>query len=78
MSSVVALRGAISGEHGIGLAKTQFMKMQYGQPSLDLMKKIKEVFDPHGILNPGKLFEPFSPWEYEKVDYSFPWDLAKK
>lgn len=47
--------GFISGEHGIGYAKKTYMAKQLGDPMLALMKGIKDVFDPHGILNPGKV-----------------------
>jgi glycolate oxidase len=50
------LGGTISGEHGVGLTKMQFIKKEIGPAELTLMKKIKNVFDPNGILNPGKIF----------------------
>ncbi|RJR20955.1 MAG: FAD-binding protein [Nitrospiraceae bacterium] len=50
------LGGTISGEHGIGLTKKQFVGMELSDVSIELMKKIKGVFDPKGILNPGKMF----------------------
>lgn len=52
----VELGGTISGEHGIGTAKAPFMSKELGQNELDLMKRIKNLFDPNGILNPGKIF----------------------
>lgn len=52
----VEMGGSITGEHGVGLSKKEFMKWMYGEKELELMKKIKEVFDPKGILNPGKIF----------------------
>lgn len=52
---VIDLGGALSGEHGIGLEKRPYMTLQYGEKELQLMRAIKRVFDPHGILNPGKL-----------------------
>ena len=48
------LDGAISGEHGIGLSKMEFMSLEVNQDSLELMKNVKSAFDPHNILNPGK------------------------
>jgi len=48
--------GTISGEHGIGLTKSAYMGMEIPEAELELMKKIKGVFDPKGILNPGKIF----------------------
>ena len=74
MEKVVDLNGAISGEHGVGLAKSHFMELQFNEAQLRLMREIKAVFDPNGILNPGKWFEPFSPWNYQKESFRFPWD----
>ncbi|MBA4393024.1 MAG: glycolate oxidase subunit GlcD [Desulfobacca sp.] len=50
------LGGTISGEHGIGLTKAPFLAMELDPVSLTLMKKIKDLFDPNHILNPGKIF----------------------
>lgn len=52
----VALGGTISGEHGIGLVQKEFMPLKYSDINLNLMRGIKQVFDPNGILNPGKIF----------------------
>lgn len=52
----VKLRGTLSGEHGIGLVQKQYMPIAFNQVQLELMKSIKQVFDPKGILNPGKIF----------------------
>ncbi len=52
----VDLGGSISGEHGIGYVKAQYLDMAIDQPTLEVMKGIKKVFDPNGILNPGKMF----------------------
>ncbi len=52
----IALGGSISGEHGIGYVKAQYLDMAVDQPTLEIMKAIKKVFDPNGILNPGKMF----------------------
>jgi D-lactate dehydrogenase len=51
----IALGGTLSGEHGIGLAKRDFMPQAIGPATLALMREVKRVFDPDGILNPGKL-----------------------
>ena len=53
---VVRLEGAISGEHGIGLAKRSFMPLALSDDEMALMIRLKATFDPHGILNPGKIF----------------------
>jgi len=52
----VALGGSISGEHGIGYVKAAYLDMAIDAPTLSIMKSIKKVFDPNGILNPGKMF----------------------
>jgi len=52
----VALGGSISGEHGIGYVKAAYLDMAIDAPTLEIMKGIKKVFDPNGILNPGKMF----------------------
>ena len=53
---VVALGGTISGEHGIGLVQKPYMHIAFPEITLNLMREIKKVFDPNGILNPGKIF----------------------
>jgi len=52
----VSLGGTLSGEHGIGIAKRPYMSIALSDINLNLMRGIKKVFDPHGILNPGKIF----------------------
>jgi glycolate oxidase len=52
------LGGAISGEHGIGTEKKAYVAELEDPVKLDLMRRIKAAFDPHGILNPGTIFEP--------------------
>ncbi len=56
MEKTVELNGTISGEHGVGLAKKPFINIELDEERLKVMKKIKEIFDPKGILNPGKIF----------------------
>lgn len=53
---VIALRGTISGEHGVGIEKRPFLPREIDPPTLALMRDLKRVFDPNAILNPGKLF----------------------
>ncbi len=55
----IELGGTISGEHGVGITKSPYISKEIGLIELNLMKQIKNVFDPNGILNPGKIF--FSP-----------------
>jgi len=52
----VELGGTISGEHGIGYVKAPYLDYAIDKPTLEIMKGIKKVFDPNGILNPGKMF----------------------
>ncbi len=56
MSTVLEMGGTLSGEHGVGLDKMDFVGMEIEPATLDLMRAIKRQFDPNGILNPGKLF----------------------
>lgn len=53
---VVKLGGTISGEHGIGFVQKNYMNIAFSESQLNLMKSIKQLFDPKGILNPGKIF----------------------
>lgn len=54
-TEVVKLGGTISGEHGIGWVQKEYLKIACSETELDLMRAIKNVFDPKGILNPGKV-----------------------
>jgi glycolate oxidase len=54
VAAAVELNGTLSGEHGIGLAKTQFLPLVMNEDSIEFMSVIKKAVDPHGILNPGK------------------------
>jgi len=53
---VVRLGGTLSGEHGIGITKAEFVPLEVDETALAVMQKIKRVFDPNNILNPGKIF----------------------
>ena len=50
------LGGTISGEHGIGLIQQEYMNIVFSEKALNIQREIKKVFDPNGILNPGKMF----------------------
>jgi glycolate oxidase len=52
----ISLKGTLSGEHGIGYVQKNYMDIAFSETHLQLMKGIKSIFDPNGILNPGKIF----------------------
>jgi len=54
--TAISLGGTISGEHGIGNVKSEFLALEIPPHELQLMKSLKHLFDPKGILNPGKIF----------------------
>jgi len=54
--AAVALGGTLSGEHGIGLLKKQFLELDLGPEAIGIMRKVKDAIDPLGIMNPGKIF----------------------
>ena len=54
----VALGGTLTGEHGVGLLKRQWLKEELGEKQWQLQWQIKKLFDPNNILNPGKVFDP--------------------
>jgi glycolate oxidase len=56
--AVVALEGTLSGEHGIGVLKAPYLALEQSAQLIDWQKRIKALFDPKGILNPGKIFAP--------------------
>ena len=74
MRHVVSLGGSITGEHGIGLAKVPFMKLQHSKEAIEAMQSVKKALDPNAILNPGKIFHPFEVWDHQTVDKKMPWD----
>ncbi len=74
METVVALGGAISGEHGIGLAKTPFLRLQHSPAQVRAMQAVKHALDPRGVLNPGKMFDVFHVWKHPRLDVKLPWD----
>src|SRR5438874_4478367 len=50
-------KGSLSAEHGVGIARTEYMREQLGDELLGVMREIKRTFDPKSIFNPGKIFE---------------------
>ena len=55
-NEAIKLGGTITGEHGTGLSKKQFLEVVAGSPGLEMMMKIKSVMDVNNIMNPGKIF----------------------
>jgi glycolate oxidase len=53
---VVELRGTLSGEHGIGVMKAPYLHYEQSEAVIELGRRIKAVFDPKGLLNPGKIY----------------------
>jgi glycolate oxidase len=52
----IEMGGTLSGEHGIGLTKKDYLPLELGHTELTLMRRLKHLLDPRGILNPGKIF----------------------
>jgi glycolate oxidase len=58
MRLTVRLGGTITGEHGVGYAKRDFLPLEQAGNVIDLQLQLKAVFDPLGLFNPGKIFSP--------------------
>ena len=58
VTAALALGGSLSGEHGIGLGNRASFSLEHGAGEVALMRAVKQAFDPHGILNPGKIWPP--------------------
>ncbi len=63
----IAMGGSLTGEHGVGLTVMDYLSMQLTGETLPLMKRVKDAFDPKGLLNPGKIFKEPDPTKKEKV-----------
>ncbi len=74
MKKVVELGGAITGEHGIGIAKSPFLSLQHSPAEIQAMLAVKKALDPNNILAPGQIFEPLNVWEYRPVKVHCAWD----
>jgi glycolate oxidase len=58
LRAAVDLGGTITGEHGVGYAKRDFLAYEQGAEAIALQRRLKAAFDPLGLLNPGKIFPP--------------------
>lgn len=56
LKKTIQLGGTLTGEHGVGIAKRKYLSWEFDQPTIGAMKTIKSIFDPSGLLNPGKIF----------------------
>ena len=56
MRTVVGMGGCLTGEHGIGSSKSKYLELEQSAELIALERGVKQLFDPHGILNPGKIF----------------------
>ena len=66
--------GSISAEHGVGLTKKAFLHHSRSPVEIAAMRSIKKIFDPDGILNPGKMFDVFEVWKHARLNVHLPWD----
>ncbi len=74
MESVVNMGGVITGEHGIGVAKSPFFSLQHTAVERRTMLAIKQALDPQNILNPGKMFVAENIWRNKTEAVKMPWD----
>ncbi|WP_026449895.1 FAD-binding and (Fe-S)-binding domain-containing protein [Aequorivita capsosiphonis] len=65
-------KGSFSGEHGDGIVRAEFISLMIGEKNYELLKRIKNVFDPQNILNPGKIVDAF------KMDESLRYEIGRK
>src|SRR5690606_4595147 len=65
-------KGSFSGEHGDGIVRAEFIPLMIGEKNYELLKRIKNTFDPQNILNPGKIVDAF------KMDESLRYEIDRK
>jgi glycolate oxidase len=58
VEAALELGGTLTGEHGVGLLKRDFLERYFPRAAVDMMRKFRHSMDPNGILNPGKMFHP--------------------
>jgi glycolate oxidase len=58
LRAAVGMGGTITGEHGVGLAKRDYLTFELGEAQVAVQRRLKALFDPLGIMNPGKIFPP--------------------
>lgn len=58
----IGFDGSITGEHGVGIEKRAYMPLMYLPDELDVMCRVRDIFDPYSIFNPGKIFPPRNSW----------------
>ncbi|MDR1817135.1 MAG: FAD-binding oxidoreductase, partial [Puniceicoccales bacterium] len=74
MKKVVELGGAITGEHGIGITKSPFLRLQHSDAEIAAMLAVKHALDPRDILGRGQVFSVTNVWEHQPVKVTLPWD----
>ncbi len=74
MENIVKMGGAITGEHGIGVAKSPFFSLQHTAVERKAMWAVKQALDPQNILNPGKMFQVENIWRSPTEAVTLPWD----
>jgi FAD/FMN-containing dehydrogenase/Fe-S oxidoreductase len=72
-----SLGGTISGEHAVGLVRAAFLRRQYGDEFYELMKAIKNVFDPDGVMNPGKIISDDADVMVRNLRAGHKWELER-
>ncbi len=60
VARAIAMEGTCTGEHGVGQEKAKYLPQEHGETAIDLMRRVKEAFDPDGIMNPGKMLVPLT------------------
>ncbi len=64
----ISLGGSVTAEHGCGVWKAPYLNLEHGVEVVDLMRKIKAIFDPNNILNPGKMYESKKKFNFQTTN----------